>query len=208
MTVVEKGKKLDNKKVGKLLNELDKFVTPFECYKMMLIAKQKQEEEDRKEAERKRLEEGDKPKTMFSHHDAAVVRKPEFDPKILNVDNLKVEATEAGEQQEETPIEEQAEPPIFDPSRFSDDQIMSKKAMKRQRQAARRNIDIKIEEESGEVEEFDYNKSDSSEFEKPVSDPNAAFDPFHQKYRLKNNSKKNKAMKKSSNRTGTINYKR
>ncbi|UMM17804.1 hypothetical protein L5515_014172 [Caenorhabditis briggsae] len=224
MTVVEKGKKPDNKKIGKLLNELDKFVTPFECYQMMLIAKQKQEEEDREEAERKRLEEGDKPKTMFSHHDAAVVRKPEFDPKILNVDNLKVEATEAEEQQKETTMEEQAEPPIFDPSRFSDDQIMSKKAIKRKMQAARRNIDvsvvlgetsscsdpkkIKTEEESGEVEEFDYNKADSSEFEKPVSDPNAAFDPFHQKYRLKNKSKKNNSMKKSSNRTGTINYKK
>lgn len=225
MTVVEKGKKPDNRKITKLLNELDKFVTPFECYQMMLITKQKQEEEERKEAERKKLEEGDKPKILFSHHDAAVIRKPQFDSKFLNVDTVKVESGEAEKQQQGTPMEEDKdqEPLVFDSSRFSDDQLMSKKAMKRKREAARRNIDVSVvlgetssssdpkkikTEEPVEVEEFDYDQADSSAFEKPVKDNNADFDPFHQKYRLKNKSKKNMAMKKSSNRSGTINYKK
>lgn len=217
MTVVETGKKVDKKKITKLLNELDKFVTPFECYQMMMITKQKQEEEEKKEAERKKLEEGDQPKVLFSHHDAAVNRKPEFDSKLLNVDTVKLVS---GEKESETPRDD---PPVFDSARFSDDQLMSKKAMKRKRDAARRNIDVsvvlgessssdskkkKIEEEQKDVEEFDYDKADNSAFEKPVKDNNADFDPFHQKFRLKNKSKKNSTMKKSSNRQGTINYKK
>lgn len=222
IVVVQKGKSRDNKKIKKLVNELDKFVTPFECYQMMMVTKQKQEEEDRKEAERKRLEEGEKPKSYFSHHDAAVVRKPQFDSKLLNVDTVKIESGDT-EKQEETPMEEDREPLVFDPSRFSDDQLMSKKGIKRKRQAARRNIDIsvvlgetsssdpkrpKTEKEPEEVDEFDYEKADSSAFEKPTKDSNADFDPFHQKYRLKNKTKKNMTMKKSSNRSGTINYKK
>lgn len=221
MVVVEKGKSLDKKKIVKLLGELDTFVTPFECYQMMMITKQKQEEEDRREAERKKLEEGDKPKTMFSHHDAAVNRKPQFDPKILNVDTIQLDS---GEKKIQGAMEVDEEPAVFDPSRFSDDQLMSKKAMKRKRDAARRNIDVSIvlgesstsdpkkkksdEELQKEVEEFDYEQEDNSAFEKPAKDNNADFDPFHQKFRVKNKSKKNMTMKKSSNRQGTINYKK
>ncbi|CAD59140.2 Exosome complex component 10 homolog [Caenorhabditis elegans] len=226
MIVVEKGKKSDNQKVKKLLNELDKFVTPFECYQMMMITKEKQEEEERKEAERKKLEEGDLPKTMFSHHDAPINRKPEFDAKLLNVDTLKLVPDDPNKPKdpEPSPMEESSsEPQIFDPSRFTDDQLLSKKAMKRKRDAARRNIDVSVvlgesssssdpkkkkSDDDAPVEDFDYEKADSSAFEKPVRDNNADFDPFHQKYRLKNKTKKNMAMKKSSNRQGTINYKK
>ncbi|CAL2032925.1 unnamed protein product [Caenorhabditis brenneri] len=221
MIVVEEGKSKNVKKVTKLLKELDKFVTPYECYQMMLITKQKQEEEERKEAERKKLEEGDKPKTLFSHHDASVNRKPEFDSKLLNVDNVRVDPADVKEQ-EEASVEADKEPPVFDPSRFSDDQLMSKKAMKRKREAARRNIDVSIVfgessssdakkkktgDEEKEVEEFDYDKTDSSAFHNPVRDDNEEFDPFHQKFRVKR-SKKNNSTKKSSNRQGSINYKK
>ncbi|CAI2342527.1 unnamed protein product [Caenorhabditis sp. 36 PRJEB53466] len=217
MVVVEKGKKADRRKIARLLNELDSFVTPFECYQMMLIAKQKQEEEDRKEAERKRLEEGDAPKKMFSHHDPTVNRNPEYDEKLLNVDTIKVGSGK------DTSAQPDTEPPIFDSSRFTDDQLMSKKAMKRKRQMARRNIDVSVvlgegsseskkqktdEEKQEAVQEVDYKQEDSTAFEKPIRDNNADFDPFHQKYRLKNKSKKNMTMKKSSNRQGTINYKK
>ncbi|KAF1765544.1 hypothetical protein GCK72_005496 [Caenorhabditis remanei] len=220
MVVVEKGKKGDVKKIKKLVEELDKFVTPFECYQMMMITKQKQEEEERKEAERKRLEEGDKPKTLFSHHDAVVVRKPQFDSKLLNVDTVKVGDSDDTQQQRDSTMEQDKEPPVFDPSRFSDDQLMSKKAMKRKREHAKRNIDVSVvlgessssdpkkQKTDAELEEFNYEEADSSAFEKPVKDNNAEFDPFHQKYRLKNKSKTNKSMKKSSNRSGTINYKK
>lgn len=82
MVVVEKGKKADRNTVQKLVDELDKFVTPFECYQMMMITKQKQEEEDRLEADRRKREEGDGPKKMFSHHDPSVNREPVFDVQV------------------------------------------------------------------------------------------------------------------------------
>lgn len=79
---------------------------------------------------------------------------------------------------EATPIKQDSEPPVFDSSRFSDDQLMSKKAMKRKRQVARRNIDVSIvlgesstsnpkkkkTDEDSKVEEVDYTQEDSSAF--------------------------------------------
>uniref|UniRef100_A0A1I7UFZ8 Exosome complex component 10 homolog n=2 Tax=Caenorhabditis tropicalis TaxID=1561998 RepID=A0A1I7UFZ8_9PELO len=223
MIIVEEGKNVDCKKIKKLLNELNQFVTPYECYTVMMKEKERLEEIERQEAKRKKLEEGDKPKTLFSHHDAAVNRKAEFDAKLLNVDTVKLNSNETEEQQQKSPMEVDKDPPVFDPSRFSDDQLMSKKAMKRKRDAARKNIDVsvvlgessssdpkraKTSEDKKEVEDFDYGTADNSAFEKTVKNNEPDFDPFHQKYRVKNKSKKNMSMKKSSNRQGTINYKK
>ncbi|CAI5442506.1 unnamed protein product [Caenorhabditis angaria] len=201
-----------------ILEKLDEWVTPYECYKIVMKEKEKQEEIERLEAERLKKLEGDGPKTMFSHNDPTVCRKPVFeDDEIAKSGEMKL-AGSGGKSDNE----EEKDAPIFDESRFSEDQILSKKSLKRKRKEARRNADIstvlgesseapevsestKKSRQEEEDEEFDYEKADISQFKKPVRDTNAEFDPFHQKFRLKNQSKK-QTMRKSANRQGTINY--
>ena len=98
--------------------------------------------------------------------------------QLLNVDTVKVGDSDDTQQQRDSTMEQDKEPPVFDPSRFSDDQLMSKKSMKRKREHAKRNIDVSVvlgessssdpkkQKTDAELEEFNYEEADSSAFGK------------------------------------------
>ncbi|CAB3410955.1 unnamed protein product [Caenorhabditis bovis] len=220
---VEMEKKAFTDKCQSILKTLEEWATPYECYTIAMKEKEKKEEEERLEAERRKAEEAasNEPKKFFSHNDPTICRKPVFDDNITNADELKL-ISGGNDSNEE---EKNEELPVFDESRFDEAQLLSKKALRRKLKQARRNADIstvlgetpststpsdeprKKRNTVDGVEEFNYETEDISQFEKPVKDKNADFDPFHQKFRLKNKGKK-QMMRKSANRQGTINYKK
>ncbi|CAD6194017.1 unnamed protein product [Caenorhabditis auriculariae] len=203
----------------KISKDLESWATPYECYTLAIKEKEKQVAEEKLRLEKLRAENGEVEgeKKMFTHLDPTVCRKPVFEDKISNLGELKM----ANENEDiEKTAGSSSEKEVVMTAHFDEDQLLSKKALKRRQRKARDAADIPTEafetanqqknstvvgkRKSGdigedgprekrqkeEVQDFDYSKEDSSIFYGQLANKKQDFDPFHQQMRSKEKNKK------------------